>query len=152
MINEEKVRIMTRCAAYEKSRGKIELPMAGYFKSDYVKFNVWKTLLAVIVAFIIVTGIFLIAYYEEVFAELNQMHFKKLGFMVGSLLFAVLLIYYFIARLIYAYRFEKARKGVTVYYRDLKRLKALYDKDKDNRPKLFDEGGTVVQNDEFIDY
>lgn len=152
MINEEKVRIMTRCATYEKHHGRTDLPIAGFFKSDYVKFNIWKTLLAVLMAFLILTGIFVVGYYEEIFEELNQLHFKKMAILLVAVLLLLLVVYYFIARILYIRRFERVRKGVASYYRDLKRLKEFYDKDGDDSPKMFEERGAGAQNDEFIDY
>ena len=42
MVNEEKVRLMTRLAMYEQSTGKEDLEKGRYFKSDYVKYNCLK--------------------------------------------------------------------------------------------------------------
>lgn len=151
MVNEERVKLMTKCAIYEKNYGKTELPMAGYFKRDYVKLNILKTMLCAMISYGLCALIYIMADYENLFMELNQLHFRELllRFGVGAVLF--LAVYYAIARVLYAYRFAKAKRHVTDYYRNLKKLKSLYKGEEDISPKTFEEGGDA-QNDEFIDY
>lgn len=151
MVNEERVKLMTRCAIYEKTYGKTELPMAGYFKRDYVKLNILKTMVCAVISYGLCALIYIMADYEHLFMELNQLHFKELllRFGVGAVLFLV--VYYGIARVLYAYRFDRAKRHVTEYYRNLKQLKSLYKGGEDISPKTFEEGGDA-QNDEFIDY
>ena len=36
MINEEKVKIMTKLAMYEQGRGRKHLPVSRYYRSDYI--------------------------------------------------------------------------------------------------------------------
>ena len=43
MINEEKVAVMTRMAAYETGEGKKDIAVCGYFRSDYIGFQLLKS-------------------------------------------------------------------------------------------------------------
>ena len=36
MLNEDKIRIMSRCAMYEKGQGKEDLAVNRYYQGDYV--------------------------------------------------------------------------------------------------------------------
>ena len=36
MINEEKVKIMTKLAMYEQGKGRKYLPVSRYYRSDYI--------------------------------------------------------------------------------------------------------------------
>ena len=59
MVNEEKVRLMTRLAMYEQSTGKEDLEKGRYFKSDYVKYNCLKTLVSTTILFVIVVAAYI---------------------------------------------------------------------------------------------
>ncbi len=50
MLNEKKIRLMTRTAIYEKREGKEDLKVNSYCGSDYVRFNMLKTLIGVTIA------------------------------------------------------------------------------------------------------
>ena len=45
MVNEERIKLMTRMAAYEKEEHKKNKKIVSFFKSDYIKFffiKIWK--------------------------------------------------------------------------------------------------------------
>ena len=44
LLNENKVKMMTKMAIYEKNEGRRMLRTARYFKGDYVAFGILKTL------------------------------------------------------------------------------------------------------------
>ena len=66
MINEEKVAVMTRMAAYEAGRGKKDREICGFFRSDYVGFQLLKTWIATTIAFCILAGIWLLYRVDEI--------------------------------------------------------------------------------------
>lgn len=152
MIDEKKVILMTKCAQYEQKKGREEIAVSKYFKKDYIHFNILKTLVSVFVSCILLFAIYLSCNSEKLFVDLNVLHYQKYLIGFGIFVIVLLLFYYIIAKILYNHRFEVARKNVTLYYRNLKMLKMLDEKDEDNRPKTFDEGGNITQNDEFIDY
>jgi hypothetical protein len=151
MINEDKVRIMTKCAIYEQGKGRRELPLAGFFKSDYVRFHILKTMVAVVFAYILIVGIVVLLSYDELFAQLNQLHFKWLIVIAVGGLLVLLAVYYAIARHLYVARFERVRKRVAAYYRNLKQLKAFYSAEQKTQRER-EERRPAAENDEFIDY
>ena len=150
MVSEDKVKLMTKCAIYEKHYGKTELRMAGYFKKDYIKAETLKTLVGVLVAFAIGAVVYVLADYKHVFSELNQMHFIRLFAQMGAVLLVLLVLYFILSHVLYAKRYDHAKKHVIRYYRDLKQLKAYYHGEEDVSPKQMEEGDML--NDEFIDY
>ena len=68
MINEKKVAVMTRMAAYEAGNGKKDRAVCGFFRSDFVGFQLLKTWIAVTAAFCILAGIWLLYRLDEVTA------------------------------------------------------------------------------------
>ena len=54
MLNENKVKMMTKMAIYEKNEGKEMVKTAKYYKSDYVALGVLKSLITTTLAFIMI--------------------------------------------------------------------------------------------------
>ena len=52
MLNEEKIRIMTRAAIYEQGKGEEDIKITSYSRSDYIRYNMLKTLIGVTVGVI----------------------------------------------------------------------------------------------------
>lgn len=65
MINEKKVAVMTRMAAYEAGRGKKDEEICGFFRSDYVGFQLLKTWIGTTIAFCLLAGIWLLYRIDE---------------------------------------------------------------------------------------
>ena len=53
MLNENKIKMMTKMAIYEKNEGRQMIKNSRYFKGDYVAFGVLRTLIATTFAYII---------------------------------------------------------------------------------------------------
>ena len=64
MLNEDKVKLMTRMAIYEKRKGKKVMKLTKYFQSDYVSFYMIKTAAAVTMAYLIVAACYVLYYIE----------------------------------------------------------------------------------------
>ena len=152
MINEDKVRIMTKCACYEKNEIDSDLYIAGYFRRDFVRWNILKSLVAATFGYVLLLLLYFLAKYEEIFASLNKLQYKQLLIKVLVGWGVVLILYAIIARLVYRKRFEEAREGVNDYYDTLKILRSFYRADKDSSPRFGHQEGDPIKNDEFIDY
>lgn len=69
MINENKVAVMTRMAAYEAGDEKKNQTICSYFRGDYVGFQMLKTWIAVTVAFCIMCGIYLLFQMDSIMMD-----------------------------------------------------------------------------------
>ena len=151
MINEEKVRLMTKCAIYEDGKGKEEIPLAGYFKTDYIRCHVLKTMIAVFFAFLVMFLVYIGSNLDSIIEMLNHLNYQSFVFVAIMILLGLMAFYFIVARIVYSLRFEAARERMNGYYHNLKELQKLYEKEADTRPTVFEEGGES-RNDEFIDY
>ena len=59
MVNNEKIRLMTKLAVYENAEGKDDMRVANYFRSDYIRHEILKTILAVTLGTIILVAVVL---------------------------------------------------------------------------------------------
>ncbi len=123
MLNEDKIKLMTKLAVYEKRTGKKTMKMTKYFRSDYISWNIIKTALAVTIAYAMMAGIWLLYHMEEYIAELYSMDFAVLirSFLVSYI--QLLVVYLVAAFLIYQIKYTLAMKSLKRYGTTLKRLK-----------------------------
>ena len=126
MLDESRIKLMTRMASYEDTEGKKMIPISHYFRSDYVGFNILKTAVSVTIAFGIVLGIYLFCNIDTLLAEVYKMDLKEVGRKLLSLYAVIMGIYIFIAFLLYTYRYNVAKKSVRSYNNALRRLAAMY--------------------------
>ena len=73
MLNEERIILMTRTAAYEESEGKKNMIIAGYFRSDYIELNLMKSLFYSTVAFILVAAMAIYYQFEVLLQDIYKM-------------------------------------------------------------------------------
>lgn len=149
MVREKNVKLMTKIAIYEKNAGKHEIPMTGYFKGDYVRMNTLKSVVGGTVAFAFSVMLVVLYKAEYILANIMKMDFKQLGLKVLFIYFVWIFLYWLIARIVYAKRYEKARKNIINYNQDLKKLQ---EEAKKGEVKTAIPKGGVVIGDDFMDF
>ena len=79
MINEEKVKIMTKLAMYEQGKGRKYLPVSRYYRSDYIGLAMIKNFFLVTIGYcLILAGI--AAYFAEYLIDnVHKMNLVSLG-------------------------------------------------------------------------
>ena len=152
MVNEEKVKIMTRLAIYEEGKGKEELPLTKYYKHDYVKYNMLKTGVSATFCYLLIVAAYVLLHAEELMENVNTLDYETIisSVVIGYLVF--LIAYLIFSRFYYAWRYEKIKPNIIKYNHYLKKLNEFYEQEVDDSPKNVKERGTIDNNDEFIDY
>lgn len=146
MVREQNVKLMSKIAIYEKRKGKTEIAMSGYYKSDYVRMNVLKTMVSATIAFLIIAAIIVMYKMDVILANLFKIDYKSFGIGI-CLIYAVwLFVYWLVARIIYAIQYEQARPNIIEYNHNLKKL------EEESYREIMRAKGGVVINDDFIDF
>jgi hypothetical protein len=125
MLNEDKIRIMSRCAMYEKGQGKEDLAVNRYYQGDYIRLNVLKSLIGATVGYVLCLGLYLVLraeYYMENIVSMNPLTLAR-GFIIWYVI--VLIIFAVISILFYGWKYADTQKRVRWYYKDLKDLDAM---------------------------
>ncbi len=139
MLNKDKIRIMSRCAMYEKSQGKEDLAINRYYQGDYVRLNTLKTLIGVTIGFILCLGLYVVMKAEYYMENIVGMDFLALFRGILKYYVIVLIVFAVISILFYGWKYADTQKRVRWYYKDLKSLDEIndgYDKNnstEDNR-------------------
>lgn len=126
MLNNRKIRLMTRLAMYEKNEGKDDLRLAKYYKTDYARFNVLKTGVVVTIAYVIIVGFVLLYKLQYILDNILNIDYKAMGWTILGVYIGVISFYIIITLLGYSLRYKASRKKLGRYYKMLGKLKEMY--------------------------
>ena len=126
MLNENKVKMMTKMAIYEKNEGKKMLRTAKYYKGDYVSLAVLKSTIATTFAFIIVALMVVLCNTESIIRQINSMDYAALGKKIIVYYVLALIVYAVISGIYSAYQYDKTRSGIKKYVMRLNKLERFY--------------------------
>lgn len=132
MLNEERIRLMTRMAAFEQGEGQENLKMSQYYRKDYVGIQMIKTFICSTAAFGI---LFLLQIFYEMDAwieEFYRMDLMQLGLSVFIKYIIFTLAYQVIAYVVYSLRYKKGHRSVRQYQARLKKVMKSYEKEEKN--------------------
>ena len=132
MLNESRIKLMTKMASYEQGEGKRSMNIGSYFRGDYIGKEVIKSICYGTLAFLIVFGIY-VAYDFEIFLQdIYKMDLLEFGKTVLMSYAKFIVAYALITYFVYAMRYKKARRSLRMYYNNLRRLNAMYRKEQDD--------------------
>ena len=149
MISEEKVKIMAEMAKYEKNYGKGDFRIYKYTKKDYVRSEKIKTSIALLISFLIMTGLLCIMQLDIVIMNLRDGKIIILAAVVLIIYIAVYLIYSHFIKKRAARHYDEVRARVLIYDKHLEELEMLYkvEENEDVSPTIApeeDEDGKII--------
>lgn len=135
MLNENKVKMMTKMAIYEKNEGRRMLKTARYFKSDYIAFGILKTLITTSIAYIIMLIMYVLYNMESIIKDINKIDYTEVGtnLIIGYV--AMMAVFSAIAFVVYGKQYDNSRNGLKRYFSRLNKLERFYNghKRKNNK-------------------
>lgn len=131
MVNEKKVRLMTRMAMYEEKAGREDLKITAYSKKDYVGFQTTITVLWITAGYLLVAGIGIFAFIDELFGALSFSALLVFAGVVFALYLAIVISYGIGSAKFYRKKYDRARKRTKIFNHDLTRLSRMYDRERD---------------------
>ncbi|MDD6811971.1 MAG: hypothetical protein PUD93_08915 [Lachnospiraceae bacterium] len=126
MLNEERVILMTKLASYEANEGKKNIAIGNYFRGDYIGWQVLKSIISATIAFVVVFAMYIFYDFEVFMMDIYKMDLLEFGKNVLILYAAVVGGYAVISYIVYAYRYNRAKKSLKLYYMNLKKLSNMY--------------------------
>ena len=130
MLDEEKIKLMTRISIYEKNEDINDLAMSKFYKEDYAKYGCLKTLVATTVCYWLCVAVYVLINFQDILNNLNNMdYFKTISRLMAGYV-AVMVVFYIYAFIVYNFKYVKAKKRIIKYNRDLSKLIKLYEKDE----------------------
>ena len=135
MLNESKIKMMTKMAAYEKHEGREDIAICRYFKSDYVSLGVLKTGIAITLAYLVCAALYFVCHIDEYLRNLANLDFNGIVVGLGKYYIITLIIFSVMAFVIYYVRYEKAKKNIRAYEKRLKKLEKFYKNEERNKER-----------------
>lgn len=126
MLNEKKIRLMTKLALFEENEGKEDIKLDRYYRIDYIRYQVLKTMLCVTLGYLIVLASIMIYQSEYIFDKITSIDYKSIGIYILLVYLFILIFYSFITGIVSYFRYEKAKKKMKKYKKNLRALRLFY--------------------------
>ena len=132
MINEEKVKIMTKLAMYEQGKGRKYLPVSKYYRSDYIGLALIKNFFLVTIGYCLSVAAVAV-YFGEYLIMLGV--YIVIGYLI------VLVAYSVLTYIQYSVQYYRAKKSVREYYSQLTELNKIYAREEKKSSGRGNAGG-----------
>lgn len=130
MLNESKIKMMTKMAIYEKNEGRRELKTAKYFKTDYVTLGVLNTVIAATVAYVVIIALIALCNMQWLTNNVNNLNYASLGGRFVGYYIVYLLFFSILSGFVYAKRYDTSRKEIKKFFSRLNKLEQFYGKNR----------------------
>lgn len=125
MIDEEKVKLMTKMAAFEKHHGQKDMNIVNYYRNDFIGFQILKAIIAATISFIAVFAIYFFYNFEMIMSDIYEMDYAEIGKKIVLVYLIIVGVYCVLCYILYAYRYSKAKKELKGFYADIRKLHNL---------------------------
>lgn len=144
MLDSGKIRLMHKLASYEKKEGRKDIKFSKYYKNDYVRVNILKTIVAVTVGYLFILLLAALYKSEYLIANAVSLDYKQLGTVILGI-YIVLLTIYIVGVLIgYSLQYDYSRKKLGRYFNMLKVLKKMYREENGEYYSKADKEDTTI--------
>ena len=136
MLDERKVKLMTRMALYEEQQGREDLKISAYYRKDYTSLHTLATILWVTVGYVCLIGLLGISVFDALMEKMSIGMIVIMAIVIVAAYLAIVISYAVYSHVTCNNRHKEARARVKVYNHDLARLLNLYkkkDMKKENR-------------------
>ena len=127
MLNEDRIELMTKMAAYESRQGKKDIRVNRFFRGDYISFQVLKSALCATIGFGLVIAMYILYDLEGFLTDFYKMDVAAFVKDIAVKYAVVLVIYLLASYFVYAYRYSRAKKHMKKYVSQLNELDTMYD-------------------------
>ena len=151
MLNEERVRLMTKMAMFEKREGKNIAPILNYTKKDYVSSRKLFAFLIGTVLYCGIFGVIVAALFFTVIKNIDRITLLLILLvgLIGYLLFIYL--YLLIVQRRASRRYKRENRKLESYRRAWDALESLYEREEqDKAPKMATLAVNLTQENSFL--
>ena len=131
MIDEKNVRLMTRLSVYENKEGKEDFKINRYSSRVYVNMKVLESSIAVTFAYLLAVFLYSFRFYSEISTKGFSFPYRTYLIYILGIYGVIFLGHFIYARKYYRRRYDKMRRNIRHYDRDLYILKKNIQKEKD---------------------
>ena len=126
MLNEKRIILMTKMASYEANEGKRNVAIGSYFRTDYIGWQVLKSIISATIAFVVVFGMYIFYDFELFMIDIYKMDLLEFARGVFTRYLWTIGVYAVISYIVYTVRYNRAVKSLRVYQMNLRKLSDMY--------------------------
>lgn len=126
MLNNKKIRLMTKMAIYEEKEGKEDLKLSKYFKTDYVRYMTLKSVISATVGYGLILVLILLYQAEYLIRKAVVLDYKSIGTYILGVYIVVITIYGLGSIVGYSIKYDASRKKLGRYFKMLNRMNKIY--------------------------
>lgn len=126
MVNEDRIKLMTRMAAYEKEEHKKNKTIVSFFRSDYISMQMLKSIISTTIAFLIMFGLYVLYDFEVFMKEIYKMDMFEFAKNVIIIYLIFVGIFSVITYVVSLYQYNRALQSTRLYYANLKKMSRIY--------------------------
>ena len=130
MLNNDKVRVMTRLAIYEKKRGKEDIGLSQYYKRDYIRLQILNTIVFSTIGYGLLVLLVGIYQSEYLIANAVTLNYKAIAMYVIGIYAMFLIISILCTIIASTLKFEASRRKLAGYNKGLRCLQQIYESEE----------------------
>lgn len=130
MLNEERIRAMTKLAVFEQEHGRENEIASKFYKNDYVSYQMIWTGIMTTIAFVLGTALYLGLNLEEYLNSMHTMDLIGQGKIAVVLYLAILVFMLIVSWFLYRKRYRNAQKSLKEYCEKLRELERIYNSER----------------------
>lgn len=142
MLNEEKIRLMTDLAVFEKKNGGRMVSITSYFKSDYISRNMIRGFMSYTLCSMMILAIWILFNMDVFLSTIGIDSLTGYAWKGGALYLVGLVLYMALICAVYAGRYDVQARMNRIYIAKLKHLDKRYEYHSRSR-QLAKEGRRV---------
>ncbi len=143
MINEERIRRMTKLAIFDEGIGRRVLPMGKYLKEDYNSLVIIRSFFLGSVSFALLFALYILVKIANNALELDSTSLKQLAFWTVGLYIGFMIVYIVICFAIFHRRYRQNREKIHAYRQQMKELAEVYAREEKERREATIAGGRL---------
>ena len=136
MLNIRKTRLMTKLAIYEEGVGREDIKLSHYYKADYVRLQILKTILAVTFGYLLILALIILYKAEYLIAQAVNLDYHAIGVTVLAGYAILLTVYIAGATIGYSIKYDLSRGKLGKYFRMLKVVRKIYQEEEQREKGL----------------
>lgn len=126
MLNEQRIIMMTRMAAYESGEGKKNGAIGSYFRGDYIGLQVLKSVCYATISYFLICGMYVLYHFDTIMDGIYEIDLwgtarrAALAYIIMTVAYAV------ISYIVYSYKYGRAKRKQRAYVGRLRQLSRIY--------------------------
>lgn len=130
MIHEERLKPMIKMAMFDKNEGDACKPMIQYARADYISMQLLGSFITGSMAFVVLCAMWALYDISALMQMLNGTYFFEFLKSVIVRYGIFMLLYLIVTYIVYQIRYSHRRKLVKAYYRNLKEVDKIYEREE----------------------